>query len=72
MKRKQITIHFNLGAVLASKQMTQREAAKLTDISKNSISVLVGEPAQIQLVTLAKLCQGLEITPDQLFVVEEK
>lgn len=71
MKKKQIKIRFNLDAILAVRNLTQRQAAELTGISKNGISVLAGQPEQIQMTTLAKLCQGLEITPDQLFLIEE-
>jgi DNA-binding Xre family transcriptional regulator len=70
-KDKQITVRLNLGEILASRGMTQREAASLTGIHKNVISVLAGEPSQIQLKTIAKLCQGLGVTVDQLFKVEE-
>ena len=71
MKKKQYKIHFNLDTILAARDLTQREAAKQTGLSKNAISVLAGEPQQIQLDTIAKLCSGLDITPDQLFVLEE-
>jgi DNA-binding Xre family transcriptional regulator len=71
MKKKQIKIRFNLGAILTAKGLTQREAAKQTGLSKNAISVLAGEPQQIQFDTLAKLCAGLDIAPDHLIVMEE-
>jgi DNA-binding Xre family transcriptional regulator len=71
MKKKQIKIRFNLGGFLAAQGMTQREAARLTGISKNAISVLAGEPQQIQFDTLAKLCAGLDVTPEKLIVLEE-
>jgi DNA-binding Xre family transcriptional regulator len=71
MKKKQYKIRFNLGAILSTKGMTQREAAEQTGLSKNAVSVLAGEPQQIQFDTLAKLCAGLEVTPDQLLVLEE-
>jgi DNA-binding Xre family transcriptional regulator len=70
-KNKQITVRFSLSEILTAKGMTQREAAEKTGIHKNVISVLAGEPSQVQLKTIAKLCQGLDITPDQLFRMEE-
>lgn len=73
MKKKQYKIRFDLGVILTAKDMTQREAAQRTGLSKNAISVLAGEPQQIQLDTLAKLCTGLDLTPEQLLtLVEEK
>lgn len=71
MKKKLFKIRFNLGEILAAKGMTQREAATLTGIHKNQISVLAGEPSQIQFKTLEKLCQGLGITVGELFKTEE-
>jgi DNA-binding Xre family transcriptional regulator len=71
MKKKQIKIRFNLGAFLTAQGLTQREAAEKTGLSKNAISVLAGEPQQVQFDTLAKLCAGLDVTPDQLIVLEE-
>jgi DNA-binding Xre family transcriptional regulator len=70
-KHKQTKIRFNLRGVLAEKGITHRKAAEMTGISKTGISVLAGDPSQVQISTLEKLVQGLNVTIDQLFVVEE-
>jgi DNA-binding Xre family transcriptional regulator len=70
-KRKQTKIRFNLRGVLAEKGITHRKAAEMTGISKTGISVLAGDPSQVQISTIEKLVQGLNVTIDQLFVVEE-
>lgn len=72
MKNKSLKIQFNLSAILAEKELSQRKAADMTGISKNGISVLAGEPKQIQIETLEKLCNGLNVSPSDLFVVGEK
>lgn len=71
MKNKSLKIQFNLSAILAEKELSQRKAADMTGISKNGISVLAGEPKQIQIETLEKLCNGLSVSPSDLFVVEK-
>jgi DNA-binding Xre family transcriptional regulator len=70
-KDTQVVIRFNLDAILESRGLSQRQAADMTGISKNGISVLAGQPQQIQMTTLAKLCKGLGVTPADLFKVED-
>lgn len=66
-KKNQNVVIFRLSEILAERKISQREAARLTGISKNGISVLAGEPKQIMLPTITKLCAGLGVTPADLF-----
>jgi DNA-binding Xre family transcriptional regulator len=68
-KKNSTVVIFRLSEILAERKISQREAARLTGISKNGISVLAGDPDQIKLPTIAKLCAGLGVTPADLFSV---
>jgi len=68
MKNKEMK--FNLRRILEERGMTQKKASILTGIHKNGISVLAGEPTKISFETMAKICQGLKITPADLFTLE--
>jgi DNA-binding Xre family transcriptional regulator len=70
-KKKELTIRFGLGKIIASQGISYREVARRTGLSTTAISVLAGEPSQVQLVTVTKLCSGLDVTPADLFIVEE-
>lgn len=71
MKKQIPTITFRLAEILKEKGLTQRKAATMTGISKNGISVLAGEPKQISLETIGKICNGLNISPSDLIVLDK-
>jgi putative transcriptional regulator len=70
MKKQTTTIRFRLAEILQEREISQREAARITGISKNGISVLCGEPVQIRLETLSKLCSTLNVTISDLLVFD--
>lgn len=61
-------IDFRLGDILRERNLTQRKAAELTGLSENAISKLAGVGLrQIRIDTITALCNGLSLTPADLF-----
>jgi len=70
MKNK--TLKFMLSEIMHERKLSLRAAAKLTGISRNGLAVLCGDPTQIRMDTIVKLCIGLGIAPADLFQLETK
>jgi len=66
-------IKLNLKKILADKGINQKEAAEITGLSENTVSKLVGSGLrQIRIDTIDRLCEKLEITPAELFILKIK
>lgn len=65
------TIRLALEPILKAKGITQREAAKRTGLSENSISRLTSGVRHVRLDTLSALCGGLDISPADLFEIDQ-
>lgn len=62
-------IKFNLGVLLAKKNLNINKVHKDTGLSRITLSALVNNNSQgIQLETINKLCQYLKIVPGELFL----
>lgn len=67
-------IRFNLALVRAHRgKLTQRDIAQATGLSQKTLSALeTGASKGIDFATLAKLCDFLKCTPNELLLVEEE
>ena len=65
------TVEFALGPIIKDMGIYYREAGRRTGLSVTAISVLAGEPEQVQIKTIEKLCRGLNVKPCDLFRVVE-
>ena len=67
-------IKFNLALVRALRgKLTQRDVAQATGLSQKTLSSLeTGASKGIDFATLAKLCDFLKCTPNELLLVEEE
>lgn len=67
-------IRFNLALVRALRgKLTQRDIAQATGLSQKTLSALeTGASKGIDFATLAKLCDFLRCTPNDLLIVEEE
>ncbi|MDW4322521.1 helix-turn-helix transcriptional regulator [Staphylococcus saprophyticus] len=63
---------FRLGEILADRKISKSELSELTDISRNSISLLsLGHSDGIKFENLYKISEVLEISIGQLFEQEK-
>ncbi len=67
-------LHFNLALLRAARgKLTQREVAQATGLSQKTISALeTGTSKGVEFSTIAKLCDYLECSPNDLLVLEEE
>jgi len=67
-------VRFNLAFVRAARGMlTQRDVALGTGLSQKTLSALeTGTSQGIEFATMARLCEFLKCTPNDLFVIEEE
>lgn len=67
-------LHFNLALLRAARgKLTQREVAEATGLSQKTISALeTGTSKGVEFSTIAKLCDFLECSPNDLLVLEEE
>jgi DNA-binding Xre family transcriptional regulator len=61
-------VKLRISEILKEKNMTQTKLASLSGLSRNTISTLVHDPAQIRLSTLDVLCEALEVPLDKLII----
>ena len=57
-----------LAAIRKDKKLTQEKLAELTDLANNYISNIENSRSIPSLETLVKLCNALEITPNDLLI----
>ena len=60
-------IQLTLGKYIKELGLTQTDVARLTGLSRQTISKLVNQPAQIKLDSIERLCDKLDLSPGQLF-----
>lgn len=60
-------IKLNLRKLLRDRDLTQTRFAELSGLSKNSVSTLVNQPGQIRIETIERICNTLNIDPQELF-----
>jgi DNA-binding Xre family transcriptional regulator len=67
-------IRFNLAFMRAARgKLTQREVALATGLSQKTLSALeTGSSKGVEFSTIARLCQFLKCTPNDLLVIEEE
>jgi len=67
-------LHFNLALLRAARgKLTQREVAEATGLSQKTISALeTGASQGVEFSTIAKLCDFLKCSPNDLLVLEEE
>lgn len=70
-KKPDCIVRFRLGEILKDRAMTQVEASEWTGISRQALIKLVRNPQAVQMETLSKLCNGLNLSPCDLFTVED-
>jgi DNA-binding Xre family transcriptional regulator len=61
-------VKLRISEILKEKNMTQTKLASLSGLSRNTISTLVHDPAQIRLSTLDALCEALDVPLDKLII----
>jgi DNA-binding Xre family transcriptional regulator len=62
-----MAVRLRLGDILKERNMTQTQFAELSGLSRNSVSTLVHQPAQIRFETIDILCATLGVSMDELF-----
>lgn len=63
-------IHCNLSNLRKQKNLRQTDLSKMTGISQKALSELeTGKSKGVSFSTLAKLCDALEVTVDQMFEI---
>lgn len=63
-----MAVLINLDKLLSDRGMTQVELSSRTGLSRNTISKLANQPAQLRLETLDLLCDALDVNPGDIFV----
>ena len=64
-------LKIDLKRVLEEKGMTQARFAELSGLSQNAVSTLVNQPQQIRLETVERICNTLNIKPEDLFLYDK-
>jgi DNA-binding Xre family transcriptional regulator len=62
-----MALRLRLGDILRERELTQTKFAEMSGLSRNAVSVLVNQPAQIKIETLETICNTLQIDPTELF-----
>jgi putative transcriptional regulator len=62
-----MAVRLRLGEILQERGMTQTKFAEDSGLSRNAVSTLVNQPAQIRMETIDVICDTLDVTPDELF-----
>lgn len=62
-----MAVRLRLGELLEERDLTQTKFAKMTGLSRNTISSLVNQPAQIRFDTIDAVCNTLKIKVGELF-----
>ncbi|EPY07101.1 XRE family transcriptional regulator [Paenibacillus sp. E194] len=61
-------IRFRLGEIMRERNLKNKDVVELTNISRNTITTLsANATARIDFETINKLCNGLQIRPEELF-----
>ncbi len=71
-KEKKMKLKFNLDGILKAKGLNRNQAANLTGISAQAMGTLARNPDRVRIDTIEKLCRGLGIKPEDLFVEEKE
>lgn len=64
-------VRIRLSEILQERNMMQKELAELCGLSENTISKLSGNPRQVRIDTIEKICAVLDIEPGELFDYED-
>lgn len=64
---QKLTLRLRLGDILKERHITQTAFAERSGLSRNTISSLVHQPAQIRFDTIDTLCNTLGVGMDELF-----
>jgi DNA-binding Xre family transcriptional regulator len=64
-------IRIRLSEILKQREMTQKDLAEKAGVSRNAISRLTGNPRQVSLTTIDRVCTALDIDPGAIIVREE-
>jgi putative transcriptional regulator len=64
--KNKLVIRLRLDKILSERNMTQTKLAELSGLSRNTISSLVHQPAQIRFNTLDILCDTLGVPVHEL------
>jgi DNA-binding Xre family transcriptional regulator len=66
-KDEPMAVRLRLGDILKERKMTQTKFAEISGLSRNTVSSLVHQPAQIRFDTIDTICDTLGIRMDELF-----
>jgi len=62
-----MAVRLKIGELIEKAEINQSDLAIATGLTRNTISKLVNQPAQVRLDTLDLLCESLQCEPGDLF-----